>query len=678
MAKKVFERVPWGVERAVLSEVLPYELPVAFGNSRFAELLHMLDLQITGAQVTANWLGPATPALLSLLFGGRVDVFAPAPGRRVGFVDPKNPDGRYAYIRAAALSYNIGKNAGGVRTVSLMHPRTQIAVVDFYRRHANTILYFTTRSPYSIRYPKEVARYTAFRDGVFSENLESAAVGVEEHDREYERLRSYFAYGGYSHIYKFHESAEVRRLERRFSRLVHVDITRCFDSIYTHTLSWVTNGIDDSKTRTGSTEMTFGGRFDKLMQSANDLETHGILIGPEVSRIFAEIILQEVDVRVERALREAQHPLRHREDYEIRRFVDDYFIFCSAEDDAKQIVTVLGDELKRYKLYLNDAKRRDESTPLASERSVAKHQLRLAVQHLVEVRHDGETDRLPRLFASAEQLLIEYKGVLVSTGLAHTDLANYALVQIEFAFERALDRWRRAAAAVGAPVPTESEWAGLVRFISSVVDVAAAIFAGSVSASHSVKLARIAHTALKFTELTKMQHALRAGVESKIADELVAHVKRASSDRQAPMHALVLLDALASMDEDGALTATALRDLLNLDHCMPNAIAILTALRYCGSRSDLHDLESELEQIAVSRAQAAISSHTLDTEATLLAAALLGSPYQSTALKRRLVSVLGLPGRPRPGGVTPWTAFFQWEIPDYYEALQQKRGGDVY
>lgn len=678
MSKKIFKRVPWGVERAVLSDVLPYELPVSFGNSRFVELLHQLDLRITDKQVTANWLGPATPALLSILFGSQVAVPAPTSGRRVSFVDPMNPDGRYPFIRAKALSYNIGKNAGGVRAVSLMHPRTQIAVADFYRRHADTILYFTTRSPYSIRHPKEVARYTVSRDGVFSDDVEASAVGVEEHEREYERLRSYFTYGGYSHIYKFHESAEVRRLERRFSRLVHVDVTRCFDSIYTHTISWVTNGIEDSKKRTNRTGVTFGGRFDKLMQSANDLETHGVLIGPEISRVFAEIILQEVDVRVEHALRDAQRPLRHRDDYEIRRFVDDYFIFCSSEEDAKQIVTVLGDELKRYKLYLNDAKRRDESTPLASERSVAKYQLRLAIRRMIEVNHEGESDRLPRLFASAEHLLVEYKGVLVSTGLEHADLANYALVQIEFAFEQALVRWRRAAAAVGAPVPTESEWAGLVRFISSIIDVAAAIFAGGVSTSHSVKLARIAHTALKFMELTKMQHALRAGVESKIADELVAHVRRASNDRQAPMHALVLLDALASMDEDGALSAATLRDLLNLDHCTPNAIAILTALRYCGARPDLHDLQTELEQIAMGRAQTAISSHTLDTEATLLASALLDSPYQSATLKRQLVSMLDLPGRPRPGGIAPWPAFFQWDIPDYYEALQQKRGGDVY
>lgn len=663
----------------MLSDVLPYELPVSFGNVRFAELLSKLDIRITGREVEATWLGPATPAMLSLIFGGEVRASRPLNGRRITFMDPWNNSGKRAMIRTKPLSFNIGKNAGGVRTVALMHPRSQLTVAEFYRCHADSILYYTNRSAYSMRYPKDIARYTVSRDGVFSADVDATATGVEQHDHEYERLRSYFTYGGYSHIYKFHESAEARWLERRFSRLVHVDVTRCFDSIYTHTLSWVTNGLEDSKTRTTATGDSFGGRFDKLMQSANDLETHGILIGPEVSRIFAEIILQEVDVRVERRLREAEwSPLLHRHDYEIRRFVDDYYIYCASEDDARQIVTVLGDELKPFKLYLNEAKRKDEATPLASERSVAKYQLKQMIRRMVSVEHEDEPDRLPRLTASAGSLLLEYKGVLLSTGLEHADLANFTLVQIEFAFERALNRWRRRYLDVNTPMAAESDWAGLVRFISGVIDVSSAIFAGSVSASHSVKLARIGHTALKFMEITEMPQALRSGIESKIANEFASYVRRPVVDMHAPIHALVLLDALASMDIDNALSPESLRRLLNLDTGNPNAIALLTALRYCGTRSEFTELQADLEHHAMERAKSALSSYALDTEATILASALIDSPFQSAEFKRKLVLALRLPGRPHPGGRTPWASFFEWVIPDYYEALQRKRGGDVY
>lgn len=43
---------------------------------------------------------------------------------------------------------------------------------------------------------------------------------------------------------------------------------------------------------------SFGSKFDSLMQRMNYNETNGILIGPEVSRIFSEIILQAVDAEV--------------------------------------------------------------------------------------------------------------------------------------------------------------------------------------------------------------------------------------------------------------------------------------------------------------------------------------------------------------------------------------------
>ena len=69
------------------------------------------------------------------------------------------------------------------------------------------------------------------------------------------------------------------------------------------------------------------------MQQINYNETNGIIIGPEFSRIFAELILQSVDRIVEQKL-VSKHNLKHKVDYEIFRYVDDYFIFFN-EDSTK-------------------------------------------------------------------------------------------------------------------------------------------------------------------------------------------------------------------------------------------------------------------------------------------------------------------------------------------------------
>jgi hypothetical protein len=50
-----------------------------------------------------------------------------------------------------------------------------------------------------------------------------------------------------------------------------------------------------AKQQLNKTKSTFPFKFDQLMQRSNYNETNGIIIGPELSRIFAEIIMQSVD-----------------------------------------------------------------------------------------------------------------------------------------------------------------------------------------------------------------------------------------------------------------------------------------------------------------------------------------------------------------------------------------------
>lgn len=76
-------------------------------------------------------------------------------------------------------------------------------------------------------------------------------------------------------------------------------------------------------------DKTFGGQFDILMQNLNYGETNGIIIGPEFSRIFAELILQRIDLNVMYYLRDNRDSkrLEFKTDYEIFRYVDDFFVF---------------------------------------------------------------------------------------------------------------------------------------------------------------------------------------------------------------------------------------------------------------------------------------------------------------------------------------------------------------
>jgi len=183
------------------------------------------------------------------------------------------------------------------RELSIIHPNNQKAVSDFYEKYNSLILYYSSISQFSIRKPTKKATFTFFNDKLHSRNgdhdLEFAQ--IENEENEYENLKSYFTYQKYSNIHKFYESYQFHRSEKKFNKLIKIDISKCFDSIYTHTISWalfnkqiIKDNIDDSR-------KTFPGEFDELMQKLNANETNGIIIGPEFSRIFAELILQQID-----------------------------------------------------------------------------------------------------------------------------------------------------------------------------------------------------------------------------------------------------------------------------------------------------------------------------------------------------------------------------------------------
>ena len=100
----------------------------------------------------------------------------------------------------------------------------------------------------------------------------------------------------YSNIYKFYEDYKYQNAEKRFERLYKFDIQSCFDSIYSHSFTWaVSGGKEEYKKHLNGKAKSFGDDWDNIMQKMNYNETNGIVIGPEFSRIFAEIILQYID-----------------------------------------------------------------------------------------------------------------------------------------------------------------------------------------------------------------------------------------------------------------------------------------------------------------------------------------------------------------------------------------------
>lgn len=351
--------------RVLLTEVLPYELPLLLNNEAFyANMqnneLHDLFLDIFSNIVSKNdWTIP--------------------------------------------FDYNIRRVGGEKsRKLSLIHPLTQLACVDHYEKYDEYMIFLCSHSPFSIRHISKKAKCvfsyeeaTETYNEVLEDETESNVLELNNSVLD-KRYRLYFSYKKYDLAYKFFESGDNLRLEQKFSHMMSLDVTGCFYHVYTHSIAWAIKGKEVAKNNIGAN--TFENSFDKLMQHCNFNETNGILVGPEISRIFAEIILQSVDLEILRNLKEKGYALGR--DYEIRRYVDDSYVYANSTEVLDDICAAYKEQLAYYKLDINENKRKYYERPFTSGVSDAKLQMMQLVAKLKE-NHLKKKDEYNKHYTSS-------------------------------------------------------------------------------------------------------------------------------------------------------------------------------------------------------------------------------------------------------------------------------------
>lgn len=139
--------------------------------------------------------------------------------------------------------------------------------------------------------------------------------------------------------------------------VVKADISNCFPSIYTHSLSWALVTKKEAKKKSKPTDShEWFNQIDKTTRNLKDGETHGILIGSHASNLISEIILTTVD----KAL------YTHKNEYRYIRNIDDYTCYVDTKEKAEEFLVDLSTELKQYGLMLNHKKTEILKLPLAS------------------------------------------------------------------------------------------------------------------------------------------------------------------------------------------------------------------------------------------------------------------------------------------------------------------------
>jgi len=141
--------------------------------------------------------------------------------------------------------------------------------------------------------------------------------------------------------------------------VLSLDISRCYESIYTHSITWALLGKEKAKEEylkkenERSSDYNIANNLDERIRKINNNETKGIPTGPITSRLISELILSEID----NILHEKFPKLKY------NRFVDDYNFYFSEKNEAILFISKFQKILYDFKLSLNESKTKIELFP---------------------------------------------------------------------------------------------------------------------------------------------------------------------------------------------------------------------------------------------------------------------------------------------------------------------------
>ena len=592
--------------RVLLTELLPYEVPMLFSNDGFY-------------QIVAN---------------GQFEYFS-----------KKLKEIKQGSKYGIPFNFEVKKAAiGDTRILSIIHPINQVEFIPFYKKYDSLILHQCSKSLFSLRKVSKIAKFCYSPDLVFEEDEhKSSEVEVEPEvlDRETKILKSYFTYEPIDLIYKFYDRRDYQRLEQKYNLLLECDITKCFYNIYTHSITWAVKDKERAKRNAGRS--SFENTFDDLMQKANYNETNGIVVGPEVSRIFAEVILQQIDSNIWAYLTK-EEGLKFGVDYEIRRYVDDYFIFANDERHVDLIFKTLKKELKEYKLYVNESKTNKKAAPFITNQAIGKRELNnlldaLYRELIIEISEKNENgdivqkrviNNFRKPYAISQAFIKDFQCVVKRNNLTYDSLSKEIVRSSKTFVTKILKS-----------IKIEKDIDLFENFSLIILDICFYAYSLNITSSTTFKLAQLIVLMCKY--LKDKPERIRHNLFSKISQEVdfvMTIFQRKAKKNETNIETLNLLIAIKKLDDSYAISEKRLIELFFLsedsDYERLNYFHYITLLYYIADSPIYNNLKDKL-LISINKKFKDEFDPFTKAEFTMLFFDIINCPYVPEDYKKKIM-----------------------------------------
>jgi len=135
-------------------------------------------------------------------------------------------------------------------------------------------------------------------------------------------------------------------LATRHERYVAADIRAFFHSVYTHAIPWAIYGKEWAKKNREKSH--YGNLLDLYCRNAQDGQTIGLPVGPDTSRLIAEVIASAMDNQLTQILEV--------EDKDASRYIDDYTIAVPRGQSGDSVIAAVRQAAAGFELELNNDK----------------------------------------------------------------------------------------------------------------------------------------------------------------------------------------------------------------------------------------------------------------------------------------------------------------------------------
>lgn len=257
------------------------------------------------------------------------------------------------------LKYKILKGTDTMREMSVIQPFSALNLFLFIECYQKEILnYFEKHHDYSIRYHKKSTDlYYKAKSGRVTQYFQDQSFRVG--CGAIQQAGNYFKIGPFESINSFADSRVWRMCNFKYKYYAKLDYKACFDSIYTHAFTWIIErNVVDAKDAVNSHLLV---TIDRILQNINGRSSNGIVVGPEFSRMMAEVLLEHIDNVISISL--SKENIIYNVDYVAFRYVDDIFLFANQPQVIEQILSKYKMIGEQYLLRLNELKLTKGNTP---------------------------------------------------------------------------------------------------------------------------------------------------------------------------------------------------------------------------------------------------------------------------------------------------------------------------